>query len=182
MNSKRNLRNKYLNIRRNLTEEFIKCASDKIMFYLTDLKSVKNSKNIFIYVDFDNEVKTDKIIKQLTGDGKNIYCPAVYCDSMTALKANHEMTKHKFGFLQPSDTQSQCPPNLIDIAVVPGVVFDVKKNRIGYGKGYYDRFLANSSAIKIGVCYSFQISDADLPINNQDILMDILITENGIIY
>ena len=67
----------------------------------------------------------------------------------------------------------------IDIVIVPGVAFDKKYNRMGYGKGYYDRFLKDMTALKIGVCHSFQLVD-EIPSEPHDIKMDMIVTEREI--
>ena len=64
----------------------------------------------------------------------------------------------------------------IDLIIVPGVIFDREKNRLGYGKGYYDRYLSNKDIYKIGICFSDQVIDL-LPSESHDIKMNIIITE-----
>ena len=67
----------------------------------------------------------------------------------------------------------------IDLVLVPGISFDVKGHRIGFGKGCYDRLLCNYQGVKIGFCYSSQICD-DIPSDEYDVCMDYIITENGL--
>ena len=64
---------------------------------------------------------------------------------------------------------------------MPGVAFDRKANRLGRGKGFYDRLLAQTHALKIGICYDLQLLD-EIPAEPHDIKMDIIVTENNIIY
>ena len=68
----------------------------------------------------------------------------------------------------------------IDLIIVPGIAFDERCNRCGFGKGYYDRLLSESKAVKIGLCYDFQVVD-ELECDEYDIAMDMVITERRII-
>ena len=76
---------------------------------------------------------------------------------------------------EPSDRAEILPDN-IDLAIVPGLAFDHLKNRLGYGKGYYDRLLCEMDAYKIGVCFRFQVFDK-IPYTNTDVKMDLIVSE-----
>jgi len=67
----------------------------------------------------------------------------------------------------------------IDLVIVPGIAFDWQKNRLGRGKGYYDRFFETNQLLKIGVCFDFQLIET-VPNSEHDICMDIIITPSGI--
>ena len=67
----------------------------------------------------------------------------------------------------------------IDVVVVPAICFDKRGHRLGYGKGYYDRFLKNLKALKVGFCYFDMIED-ELPIEEHDIKADFVICESGV--
>ena len=89
---------------------------------------------------------------------------------------------NKFGILEPQNTNREIIPDLI---MVPLVAFDAKLNRIGYGKGYYDRSLQKFSKVKkkiisIGIAYSFQ-KCRSIPINKHDVKLDYIFTERDII-
>ena len=89
---------------------------------------------------------------------------------------------NKFGILEPKDTKKEIIPDLI---MVPLVAFDARLNRIGYGKGYYDRSLQKISetkkkTISLGIAYSFQKCDS-IPVNKHDFKLDYIFTERGII-
>jgi hypothetical protein len=85
-----------------------------------------------------------------------------------------------FGIWEPGDTR-ETDPGSIDWIIVPGVAFDKKLNRLGRGKGYYDKLLVQTSATKIGICYELQLFD-EIPAEPHDIKMDFIITENNIIH
>ena len=90
------------------------------------------------------------------------------------------MKQGAFGIWEPAD-DTAVDPSLLEWIVVPGVAFDRRMNRLGRGKGYYDRLLRQTPARKIGICYGLQLVD-EIPAEPHDIQMDLIITENDIIY
>ena len=93
---------------------------------------------------------------------------------------NDVLTVNEFGMLEPIKTKAKIP----DIIIVPMLAFDKEKFRLGYGKGYYDRFLKKyikqyKDTITVGVAFSFQKHNK-LPINKNDVKMDFILTEKGI--
>lgn len=85
-----------------------------------------------------------------------------------------------FGILEPTHETQIIPENLINLIIIPGVAFDRNHNRLGRGKGYYDRLLSSISAPKIGICYDFQLIET-VPTEPFDQKMDLIITEKEII-
>ena len=85
-----------------------------------------------------------------------------------------------FGLLEPNPKNEEADLSSLEVILVPGVVFDVKGYRIGYGGGFYDRVLKETRALKVGVCYSFQLVES-LPVEPHDVPVDLIITEDGII-
>ena len=85
-----------------------------------------------------------------------------------------------FGILEPSEDCEAVPESEIDLIIVPGVAFDRQLNRMGRGKGYYDRLLSTLQAPKIGICFDFQLQDT-VPTESFDKKMDMIITEKEII-
>ncbi|HOK56029.1 MAG TPA: 5-formyltetrahydrofolate cyclo-ligase [bacterium] len=152
-------------------------------FLLSDF--YKNSKVIFTYYHFDREVRTDLIIKKGIEDKKIICLPYINWKNKilipSEIKSTEEIIEIKGipgpKFLRPVEIEN------IDIVIVPGVVFDIYKNRIGMGGGFYDRFLKNipSETKKISLAFEFQIFDEKLPVDENDIKIDIIITEKRII-
>ncbi len=160
--------------------------SSRISQHFFQSSHYKNSTSIMTYVSFKNEVDTHSIIKKMIEDNKTVSVP--YCIPNTRLlSACHietmdDLEKGFYGLLEPKDTNKIVNPKDIDIVLVPGVVFDKNKNRIGHGAGYYDRFLSSldTKTLKIALAYYYQIVDL-LPTEKHDIPMDYIITESGII-
>ena len=98
------------------------------------------------------------------------------------LAINNNFIKNSFGILEPDKSKSiLINKNNIDVIIVPLVGFDANKNRLGHGGGYYDRYLVGYKGLKIGVGFSIQKLDS-IETTKNDIPMDIIISENEIIY
>jgi len=95
------------------------------------------------------------------------------------IKDFRELEEGKYRILEPVDAK-EVDLDEIDIVLVPGIAFDKKGHRIGYGKGYYDSFLRKVNALKIGLCMDFQIVDK-IPSNEWDVGMDIVVSEKQVI-
>lgn len=148
-------------------------------------EEVKRAKGVFCFVGFGSEPDTQPLIRQLLADGKTVYVPKTekgnpvmelaQIDSLDALEVDY------YGILAPGKTDARRGAHTdVDVVIVPGVVFDKQGNRIGYGAGYYDRFLANDSSLfKLAIGYSMQVIDA-VPVDEHDIPVDAFVSEMGI--
>ncbi len=147
----------------------------------------KKSKNILTYVSFNNEVDTISIIKELlTKKEKNVLVPYVDKDKLVQIsKINSfdDLEPKTFGILEPRENKiKNFDINELDLVVVPGIAFDKNGHRIGYGYGYYDKFLKNlnKNTAKIALAFDFQIVDK-IPEEKHDVPMDIIVTEKRIL-
>jgi 5-formyltetrahydrofolate cyclo-ligase len=184
MESKSKIRKRILNVRNNMSKEDVKKNSNAIMDKITSLDIYKHSNVVFIYMDFKNEVMTSNLIKRMLSEKKRVVIP--YTDSINTVLIPSEITKesdlkqNSFGYFEP---KSILPVNIeeIDLVIVPGVVFDKNLNRIGFGKGYYDKILnrLKPSAKKVALAHDFQVLE-DIPAEEHDVKMDMIITEKNI--
>lgn len=143
------------------------------------LDEVKNARKICVYLSIHNEVDTSEIISTLIASGKTLYAPVVVGDYMIAktLTSTHDLKQGAFGILEPQgDTVN---PSEFDLIIVPMVAFNANLARIGYGKGYYDRFLPNGVKT-IGLAYSGQ--KFDFTPQSFDKPLDIIVTNDGVLY
>lgn len=176
-------RKKYLNLREKIEKDTMLSKSKKIILNLMSDDIYKNAKNIFCYYSFKNEVHTIDFIELAVNDKKNIAIPKIIDKSnMVAIKYDKDnLEKNSFGIYEPQNFEI-VDPKIFDLIIVPGIAFDIKKNRIGFGKGYYDRYLKNTNENSLKVALSFELQMLDNIENDEnDIKMDIIITENGII-
>lgn len=183
--SKQNLRKYYLSLRKSLSGSFVEEASLSIGKKLLNIEQFKKSEVIHCYVSIpaNNEVDTDSIIHHCFRFGKKVILPKVADNgglthhpvvSLQHLKPNG------WGVPEP-ETSEEWPTDQIDCIIVPMVAGDRMRNRIGYGKGYYDKFLANVKCFKIGILYDCQLYPKTLPVETFDVKMDIMITEKEVI-
>jgi 5-formyltetrahydrofolate cyclo-ligase len=144
-----------------------------------------NSKVIGAYYPIHNEVQTFRIINKSLSLKKKVCLPKIQEDSiiffpLTTLK---DLTAGRYNIKEPLITQnSECLK--IDVVIIPGIVFDRFGYRIGYGKGYYDRFLnrfSKENIISVGLAYDFQIiSDSIFP-EKHDAKLNYLVTNRNIL-
>ncbi|MDO5088264.1 MAG: 5-formyltetrahydrofolate cyclo-ligase [Leptotrichiaceae bacterium] len=181
--SKDKIRSDIIQKRNLLTEEFIEKSSNVIMENLKIY--IKKVQNIMIFMDMKNEVKVTKLINLYPY--KNFYIPKTFPNGEMKINIYNEkdLVLHKFGYYE-SNSPVFYNENILELVIVPAVAFDKSKNRIGFGKGYYDRFLSKMKKNRnipliIGICYDFQIFD-NIPSEKHDVKIDIVITEKNIIY
>ncbi len=179
---KEELRNKIKALRKNLTKHQIVEKSDIIYNKLFELEKINQAKTIMVYIHAFNEVRTDKIIKKLFDDGKKV-CAPITDENTKTIRAYYfdntdNFVKGAYGILEPP---RNCVADIsqIDVAIIPGIAFDKYGNRMGFGEGYYDRFLSQFKGTKIGIGYKFQC-EYNIECNEYDIPMDYIINEEEI--
>ncbi|WP_446899578.1 5-formyltetrahydrofolate cyclo-ligase [Clostridium sp. LBM24168] len=181
MKDKNVIRNNMILLRKSLNiAERIKL--DNIIFEkIINSFDYKNASCIFIFVSYKSEIDTHNIIKEALADGKIVCVPKVISKDkgMIAgyIKKFSDLVHGKFNILEPPDDKSEVCRSRIDLAYIPGVAFDNCGGRLGYGGGYYDRFLKGlrTDCKKIGICYKFQIVDK-VPMEEHDIYIDKIIS------
>lgn len=173
----KNERRKLLLVRRASIKDREK-KDEMILNVLSDLIDKANPESVFCYVSMGSEVETKKFIMRQFGKRK-IFVPYTYDKIMTPrllLKSN-DLTTDKLGNIDArylGEEIGSCP-----ITIVPMVGFNLSGVRMGYGGGYYDKFLSAHETLSIGLAYDEQL-DEDLPIECHDSAMNIIITQNGV--
>jgi len=165
------------------TYEILK-RSNEILAKLKELDDFINSKVIACYISFGSEVYTHGLIKEYVNK-KDILVPVVDKKNkallLSHLKDWKELDSGTYGILEPkNDFLRVRSYNEVELVIVPGIVFDEKGNRIGYGGGYYDRLLKRIDAKKIALAYDFQVMER-IPNEEHDVRMDMIITEKRVI-
>ncbi|MGM0437197.1 MAG: 5-formyltetrahydrofolate cyclo-ligase [Bacillota bacterium] len=188
-NSKEKSRKRWMKKRKNVAKENGIKKSKKITKNILSLKEVNQSQNIMIYVSYRSEVNTEKLIISLLNKDKNVFAP--YCikneKRMEIVKIkNHDkdLEKGAYGIKEPAKslrTKNEEPENL-DVVIVPAVAFSKNGYRVGYGGGYYDRFLARltNDTISIGINYEEMVFNS-VPKEEHDLAVDILVTDKKIL-
>lgn len=144
----------------------------KIIENIRELEIYKKAKVVLSYYPSMNE----PMITELFNDqGKTFYFPKITPDGLAV--GTGRLAIGKLGIYEPITTTNITE---FDILLIPGAAFDVNLNRLGRGRGYFDRFLANAKGFKLGVAYEAQIF-ATVPVEAHDIKMDAIVTEQRII-
>lgn len=172
---------KYIRFQKSLLDEEKRIShSLKIFHFLEQLPSFNLSKNILSYYSLPDEVFTKAFLENWYIE-KNIFLPKIIDDEIRIVKYSNtdSLNVGKYNILEPNNDIYYSLENM-DLAIIPAVAIDKGGNRIGRGKGYYDRLLTSSKVTKIGIVYNFQIVD-NIEWNKYDVPLDYAITENGIL-
>jgi len=157
----------------------------EIMDKFVRLPDFDKAKCILLYSAIKGEVHTDFIIRSALSLGKRVAMPATRKDShsieLYEIKDIGELSPGAFCIPEPPMLpERRVQPSEVDLAVVPGVCFDRRGFRIGYGMGYYDKLLREVPGRKIGLAYSFQVM-GEVPREIHDVAMDAVLTEKEVI-
>lgn len=186
MAGKRDIRGEFLAARNALTADEIIAGSRQVVQRLIGLGAIRGASTVMVYLAFGSEVVVDDLIRWGWNEGKGIAVPR--CNpvdrELTASRVEgfDELERGHYGIREPKgDRLRPVPPDEIDAVVVPAVAFDRRGNRLGYGGGYYDRFLpAAPRAVRVGAAFACQIV-AELPADRHDIGMDCIVTDREVI-
>lgn len=179
--NKDEVRKEILNIRNNIDENEKQKRDNKLFINIINSNEYKKSINIFLFVSYSFEVDTHKVINYSLQRGKRIFVPKVISkkDGMKVVEIGKfsDLKKGKYGILEPYQDEG-VKPEAIDVAFVPGLAFDKEGGRLGYGAGFYDRYLKllKESTSKLGLCYSFQVVE-NVPMEEYDVKVDGIITD-----
>lgn len=163
-----------------MTEDERISASDKIFDHLKNFDAYKSAKSVFCYLSTPNEADTMNIVRHAIKRGKSVYVPKTDGDlmSMVLIDVDTEFWFNQWGILEPKEGEPY--KGEVDLAVIPLIGYDKELNRLGHGKGYYDRFLEDRKTYKLGLAFSCQELDS-VATEEHDIKLDAIINENGVI-
>lgn len=177
---RQSLRSQMMKHRQSLSGEQITQASQAIARTLNELSPVQKAKTIMGFAAIKNEIDLWPFMEEQRSLGKKILLPRVEGDQLIAVEwQGKEASKiSSFGICEPLGPA--CPADEIDVVLVPGLVFDARGYRLGYGKGFYDRFLPllRSNAFKCGIAYEFQVVDNVYP-HAEDVALHWIVTDKS---
>lgn len=182
---KTQLRKELLQKRNNIDGDYSISASQAIFENALQNQKIQGAKTILSYMPYGKEANILPLNQWILDSGKNLCIPRVKDSTvMEAIKIedlDKGLVKKAFGILEPQDNLGAIDIHEIDLVLVPGVAFDKYGNRLGHGKGYYDRFLSKCSVntIFIGICYSFQLLES-IPFSSHDVKVHYIITESSL--
>lgn len=140
-----------------------------------------NSQKILIFWSMDDEIYTHDFILKWSLY-KEIYLPVINGDTLILRRftsLGNMIPEPRFGILEPKGEDFH-DWNDIDYAIIPGVAFDKNNNRLGRGKGFYDRILNSINSIRVGICFNFQLIDS-VPVELNDVKMDIVFSNDSLV-
>jgi 5-formyltetrahydrofolate cyclo-ligase len=184
---KKEVRNIMSKRRKSMSEQEVNRKSKTIIEKVMNTEEFKKSKNLMVFLSFDNEVYTFDLIDKAMDMGKKVIVPYTVKDTYeiipTLLKnIEEDLEVSSYGYLEPKkDKITAVQEEDIDLTIVPGLAFDKNMNRIGFGKGYYDRYLAKTKkdSKNMAIAYEYQVLE-EIPYDDYDVKMDYIITEENI--
>lgn len=173
---KKLLREKIRQEKRRLSQQELGEMSLAIVERVWADERVGTARTIMLYSPLADEVDVSPLLRRLYSEGRRVLLPKVVSDTEMTLHEYHGMEslrKGSFGIMEPvTPAIDSMEMPQIDVAIIPGMAFDGNGNRLGRGKGYYDRFLSRACVkYKIGVCFPFQKVES-VPCEANDIRMD----------
>lgn len=166
------------NNKKALTKEEIERRSHKLFQKIVELPEYRQSTRVYSYVSYNQEVSTFEFMRRVLSDKKTLLVPKVYGDIMRyhEILDLNELKPGAYGILEPDTNR---PDSVFEgFMLLPGLAFDKKGHRIGYGGGFYDKYLSEHPAyFKAAPAYDFQVFD-EIPFEKYDILIDRVIAEN----
>ena len=158
---------------------------------LCAIEEFQEASSVFVFLSFGSEIVTDGIIEAGLNGGKKVYVPLVVGSEMIGARITSEhygsrfekplWTENKYGIAEPAVYGEKISgADDADIVVAPGLVFDMRGYRIGYGGGFYDKFLeGRKKSFAAGLCFEMQITDK-VPNQSHDEKLDAVVTENEV--
>ena len=181
--TKQDLRKLFKDKRSRLDEAEISSKSREIAARLIDEPFYRKAGTVMAYCSAFGEVDTRELLARLWADGKRVYVPL--CDTRrrearpVRITGMADLQPGAYGILEPKEGP-EAEPEELDLILVPGIAFDRRGGRIGFGAGYYDRLLCRTPAYKAALAYGFQVV-VDTFSQPHDVAMDCIITESGLI-
>ncbi|MCC5906540.1 MAG: 5-formyltetrahydrofolate cyclo-ligase [Balneolaceae bacterium] len=178
---KSRLRKQFLAIRKNLSETYVQEQSRVIFDKLKRLGAFTKAEWIHCYVSIskNHEVSTHDFIRECIRLNKKVAVPKMSGSGTLKhfqITSFDQLKENEWGVPEP-ESGKEVSPEKFSLIVVPMVAGDRQRNRLGYGKGYYDRFLVQSNALKTGVLFNCQLHNDQLPVEPFDVDLDVLFTE-----
>ncbi len=185
---KEDLRKRFLEVRNSIDDRERSLKSLDIAKHLFDMPEYNSARSIFLYLSIGSEVDTKPIFDRAKADGKRISVPLCVldkrCMELYFVESYDDLDIGSYKIYEPkkdlilSGKLKQAAAEEVDISVVPGVCFDFNGNRIGYGGGYYDKFLSTFKGVSVGITYDCCMTEEICP-DKYDAPVDIVLTESG---
>lgn len=179
---KKILRKELKQKRKNLPESYRHQADIQISEYIKNLELYRQAQRIFCYVSMTEEVDTRVLLENMLADGKTVAVPL--CREKGVMEARQitsmdQLKPGAYGILEPREDTEKLEPETLELCVIPCVSSSPDGIRLGYGGGYYDRFLPKTKAKRVILCQEQMLCE-NIPAESHDCPMDLVVTEMGI--
>lgn len=176
---KRRVRNTVREERDAVPVDVREARAERVVERFLDLPEVRHARTVMLFSSFGSEVPTGSLIERLHARGVAVALPRIEGTELVPVPyaPGDPTITTSFGAEEPV-ADARVDPSTIDVVGVPGVAFDREGRRIGYGGGYYDRFLRGLPAFTVGLVFGFQVVDQDLPTGRFDLPVDAIVTED----
>jgi 5-formyltetrahydrofolate cyclo-ligase len=180
-NAKREMRERVRAMRDAMAPDVRALASRACVNALTAMPMYQGADVILTYMSFGSEIDTHALLDRMIADGKTVLAPRIDRESnalaLHRVQSPKTMVQGVWGIVQPTPSAEQRPIADVDLAILPGLAFDRKGGRLGYGAGYYDRLLAHASPAmpRIAMAFDCQLVE-QVPFAPHDMSVDLLIT------
>ncbi|MBI5455285.1 MAG: 5-formyltetrahydrofolate cyclo-ligase [Deltaproteobacteria bacterium] len=183
---KERVRSELLERRREMAFEDVYRKSSLIQRRLIDSPFYAVARALLLYSSFSNEVLTDEVFERAIRDGKEAAYPRVLRGggrhlAFFKVKSLKELAPGSYDIPEPAEREERAFAGSFDLVVVPGVAFDEKGGRLGYGKGYYDRALSGVRCPIVALAYDFQVLKEEIPVEPHDVRVSAIVTEKRLI-
>lgn len=170
--------------RRSLSRAHGLTAARSAAMNLIGVPEVRRAHSVMVYLTYKSELPTEFVIEMLRAEGKALYAPRIGpCGHLLAAQLPPDVELRSGPYDVPEPVGTECvDPRQLDAVIVPGVAFDLSGRRLGFGKGYYDRFLPalRPEAVKVGLVYDLQLVP-EVPAGPNDVPVDIIVTESRVV-
>ena len=168
---------------KNLSPTYCKEADDAICRWIVQSDIYEKAQTIFCYVGTEREIDTMRLIHIIMRDGKQVAVPL--CVEKGVMEARRiegmgDLVSGRYGILEPRLECPVVPPEELDLVIVPCCTGNARGERLGYGGGYYDRYLPQVKCPTLLLC-RHQLERDDIPMQPHDVRMDYLVTERGVV-
>ncbi len=183
---KAQLRQRILALRRRIPSAYREWAGERCVEQVLRIPEAKSAQSALVYLTYGSEMPTEPLIRAFRSQKVAIAVPWLEKGKVDFIPSlwgeGRVLVEGPYGLLQPQEPVS-IPPSALDIIVVPAIVFDRQGYRIGYGKGYFDRFLSQPGirGVRIGLAFDLQVVD-HLPRDPWDQPVDYLATESRLLH
>ncbi len=160
-------------------------AADGLLVIVKSLAEYAEARAVLGFWPLDDEIDVRPILRDASAAGKAVALPVSVVETgeltLRSFRGEERLVEGAYGIAEPAAGEGELSPEVVDLVLVPGKAFDLSGNRLGRGKGYYDRFLPRlgESAFRLGVAYEVQVFER-VPVDEHDVPVHVVATEGGL--